>query len=277
MAMNTQNLKGRIQSIKSTKKITKAMELISNVKLQKEKTKLSKNSEYVSLMNDILEKMSNFDTNHPYFQKNSESLPKLLLVFGSDMGLCGGYNINLIKAMQPYQGENVKCFVFGRKIYQTLKNQGFSILNDVFEIEALSYEDIKKYCLMILEQFQNREISSFECLYTQFVNSVTFKTIEKKILPLQSQEAKTTNVLLEFEPNEDMILNHFVPLAITSEVYTMFLQSRTSEQASRRLAMESASDNAQELIDNLTIKYNQARQAMITQEISEIVNGANAL
>lgn len=278
MAKNKQALKSRIKSINATIKITSAMELIANSKLLKQKEVMLKTKEYTeflsSTINEILS--SNKEIENQYLQVKDN--PKTIyIVFCSDLGLCGGYNVNTNKLIKELVKNEDEIILVGTKSYRFLKRNQYNIINPLTSSENVTSEEIGKLATMALGKYIRNEVGSIKVIYTEYVNSVTFHAACKQILPYT---ASTDNVSYQetlFEPQPNEILDHFIPMMVKNEIFSLALQSKVSEQASRRMAMESATDNAMELNDTLTLEYNQARQAAITQEITEIVAGADAI
>ena len=236
MAGNKAAIKSRIKSINSTKKITGAMELISNVKLTKNRSLMLKNRASAGALEDMVANMLSGEMiSENDYLTTKDAKEKLYFVFTSDMGLCGGYNINIEKL-------------------------------------------IKEYADMALDMYRLNKINSINVIYTCFVNNINFKATVFSVLPGESKsEEKREYKQIEFEPSADEILKDLIPMMVESQIYSKYLESKTSEHGNRRFAMENATDNANELTDNLLLAYNQARQAAITQEITEIVSGADAL
>ncbi len=280
MAQGMQALKSRIKSVTATKKIIGAMELISNSKLMKLRNLMEKNKEYsetcLDTMNRILADNPTLDNQ---YLKKHHSGKTLTFIFSSDLGLCGGYNSNMIKLAASELKKDDPIIVIGSKARRAMSNRGYSVTNDQIHGDGLTYEDCSRLVDDALQMYLNDEISKIQVIYTQFVNTVTFKPQLKVLLPIEVKEVKkeSSHVETMFEPNADEILNELVPMAIRSELFSLSLQTKTSEQASRRVAMENANDNAEELKETLVLQFNQARQAAITQEIAEIVAGADSL
>ena len=278
MAKSKAAIKSRIKSINTTKKITGAMELISNIKLQKHLSMLEKNKLYASTMVDVLENIlsleGDFDSKYIFDHKSNK---KFYFVFLSDLGLCGGYNINICKYIADNLDKNDYYYLIGSASTSLLNKKGFKFINEeLIYSDEVDYQDIKKMMDMALKMYLNDEICSIEVVYTKFVNNVTFMPEAKKILPLEIHEGLGYKQML-IEPNESEVLDNLIPLVCVNNLYNCFIQTKTSEHGSRRFAMENATDNANELIDDLTLAFNQARQAAITQEITEIIGGADAL
>ena len=282
MAQNKAQLKSRIKSITATKKITGAMEMIANAKLQKERGLMFKNREYSEELNATVSEIVNSDSEikNIYLEEKSAS-SRLFFVYCSDLGLCGGYNVNVTKLVSAtINKEEDFLVVIGRNQYNWFKTNGYKLVNeDVLNTDQMTYNDLKKYVQIALKMFVNDEIGSVNTIYTKYVNNVTFEPNILQVLPFAKGEQVESNSYREtlFEPNADAILNSLIPMTAMNMLYTCWLQSKTSEQGSRRFAMENATDNANDLTEKLVLQFNQARQAAITQEIAEIVGGAEAL
>lgn len=282
MAQGKQALKARIKSVTATRKIISAMELISNSKLARQRSLMEKNKEYAACcldtMNEIL--ADNPDVENRYLKKHKSSRT-LTILFSSDLGLCGGYNGNMLKLAASTLKKEDPLVVVGTKGRSWMSLRGYTIQNDYLDMDNFSYEDAVEIINQALRMYLKDEISRIQVIYTEFVNTVTFRPVIKSLLPLGEAESGQKKAGLKtetmFEPSADEILNELVPMALRSELYSLSLETRTSEQASRRMAMENANDNAEELNEALVLQYNQARQAAITQEIAEIVAGADSL
>ncbi len=282
MAQGKQALKQRIRSINATKKITSAMELIANSKLQKQRGMMEKNREYAKVLKETVGEIlyNNQGIQNQYLQEK-KSGKRLTIMFCSDLGLCGGYNVNMMKLVSEMIKPEDPIFLVGTKQIPWLKMRNYNILNTVVSSDSISFQELRKLVQEAMELFRKDEISGIQVLYTEFINTVTFKPVLDTLLPYFPKEedvqGKSVQVETIFEPSPNEILDRLIPMAMENVVYSMWMQTKTAEQASRRLAMENATDNATELNDKLVLAYNQARQAAITQEITEIVGGADAL
>ncbi len=276
MAQSKQAIKSRIRSINATKKITSAMELIANVKLQKHRNLMSKNAEYTLMLKNTLGNIiaNNPDIENKFIMKN-DIQDELLFVITSDMGLCGGYNMNLMKHEALAQAAQI--IVIGTHQYHWLTSRNYPVINEMCSSDDINFQCVKRLAEMAVAKYLNKQIGKISVLYTKFVNTVSFQVEKVEILPLKPSDdyEKIAQETL-FEPSADAILDELIPMMVNNLLYNLLLESKTSEQASRRLAMENATDNATELNDKLVLAYNQARQSAITQEITEIVSGADA-
>lgn len=272
-------IKNRIRSVDSTKKITKAMQLVAASKLRRCKERMEENREYASYLKETVDHilMNLFDSNHPYLSQDA-SKPLLTIVFTSDMGLCGGYNANEFRLIEERLNKEDPIMVLGNRGDAWLSRRGYHIIERLHNVDEEGYEDIVQVAEKALNLYSEKQISGIQVLFTHYVNPVSFEPQLVKLLPVENKgEGVVTTQTTIFEPSGDQILDTLVPMYLKSMLYSYWLETKTSEQGSRQNAMETATDNAQELRDQLELQYNQARQAAITQEITEIVGGANAL
>lgn len=286
MAQNKVALKRRIRSIRATKKITNAMKLIATSKLQKQKQKMELNRVYANTLfhtfNRVLGSANIQEI--PYLTEREGKT--LTLVFVSDMGLCGGYNSNILSKIKETLTNDNPLFVVGSKGRYWLNKNNYTLFGELEIGDNLTYSHISKVATRIMDAYLTGEITKLQVLYTKFVNTMTFQPTLITLLPITEEVMPATvDVKLEdtlqqdiiFEPDAVTLINQLVPMFIQSLLYSLWLESKTSEHAARRMAMDNATDNAEELIEELVLKYNQSRQSAITQEITEIVAGAEAL
>ena len=277
MAKTLQTIKGRIRSISATQKITGAMELVAISKLRKQRNLMEENREYANqlaeIVRDILQNSQQID--NQYLRKSSSDGESVVIVFCSDLGLCGGYNVEVFnKVAECVTDETI--LLIGSKLYNQLKNEGYSLNEEIIYSDMVDYDYISDMVDHLLYRFVHQEIRSIKVLYTSFVNTMTYVPVFTEVLPVVMEgEGKEEEII--YEPDPDSILDDLVPMYVKSFIYHSWLESVTSEQSSRRVAMESANDNAEKLIEELTLEYNQARQSNITQEITEIIAAADAL
>ena len=279
MAQNRQALKSRIRSTQATMKITSAMELMSNSKLQRQRSMMEKNREYsTTLLKTLHHILSESDqVENKYLLKN-DSETVLTIVFSSDLGLCGGYNVNMLRYATTFIKKEDPIIVIGSKGRNWLSTRGYNVVNEVIDSDAFDYVEASNMIEKALQQVLSKEIGKIQVVYTYFKNTVTFEPRLEVLFPVEKGQGKLESKQeILFEPNADEILNTLIPIALKSTLYSLWMETKTSEQASRRLAMENATDNAEELKEKLVLQFNQARQAAITQEITEIVAGADSL
>lgn len=276
MAQNKQALKSRIRSIRATKKITSAMELIANAKLAKQRNGMEKNREYAAvLQGTVSEIMAANPDLESRFTEKKKSKAVFTIIFSSDLGLCGAYNINMSKLLRESVSKDDPLVVVGTKLYGSLKNEGYNVINEVEGVDSLTYEKVQKIANLAIEKYLDDEVCKIQVIYTKFINTVSFEASLNTILPY-SGEAKEGQETI-FDPSPREVFDDLIVMMTQNVIYSLSLETKTAEQASRRMAMENANDNAEELEGKLVLAYNQARQAAITQEITEIVSGADAL
>ena len=286
------DLRKRIKSVKSTQKITKAMKMVAAAKLRKAQENAEKGRPYSKKMNNIILNLSNSIT-------DKENVPKLLvgtgnekvhlcIVLTADRGLCGGFNKNIVKKAKSFfkkiksEGKNLKIIAVGSKGYDQLKRvYGNQIIEKISfkDSKVANYLDAEIVGKKIIELFEKNEFDMCTIFYNQFKNVITQIPQEQQIIPLKSNEIKKNSVEdnYEFEPEEDEILSNLLPKNISTQIFKAMLENSASEQGSRMTAMDSATRNAGELVDKLTINYNRSRQAAITKELIEIISGAESL
>ncbi len=279
------DIKRRRGSIQSTQQITKAMKLVSTVKLQKAKQRAEQSKEYFNCMYEtvvsMLAKAGNI--NHPYLKAGNSS-KKGIIVITSNRGLAGGYNSNVIKLVTQgdFKKEDVEVYVIGKKGRETFQRRGYSIREDYSDIvEEPLYSDAMEVGKKVLDDFVNGEIGEIYLAYTGFKNTVVHVPTMLKLLPVEvggKEGAKEGSVApMNFEPEDDAALDMIIPKYVTSLIFGGLVEAVASENGARMQAMDAATSNAEEMIDHLTLMYNRARQGSITQELTEIIAGANAI
>ena len=281
---NMKDIKRRIKSVESTMQITKAMELVASSKLRKAKEKADKARPYFDA---LYETMCEIQAENPSFlspftRKVGEG-KSLLVVIAGDRGLAGGFNSNIFKLAQARIDElggkdKTDIIAIGKKAVEYFGKREFNMLGSypdfsenirIHQANDIAGEIVDKYVKGIYERV--------ELFYTEYVSSITQQAVTKKMLPVElAGQKKVSKALPIYEPSAGQVFNHIVPRYVTGMIFGACVESFASEQASRRNAMENASDNASEMISSLSLMYNRARQASITQEITEIVGGANS-
>ncbi|SHJ65726.1 ATP synthase F1 subunit gamma [Paramaledivibacter caminithermalis] len=283
--MGMRDIKRKIKSVNSTKQITKAMELVSTAKLKKTRDRLEKVKPYFETVNsaiqDILRNATNID--HKYVRER-EINKSLYIVITGDRGLCGGYNINAIKkTLEDIKDKDKASFVvIGHKAKNYFAKRGYEIVEEYLNIsEKPEYTDAKNISRLALNLYKEGKIDEIKLIYTEFVSTISQVPKMLRLLPVSKQEDEKAEdrefKYISYEPSPGAVLDYLIPKYVESTLYGALVESATSEQAARRIAMENATDNAEEMISNLVLSFNQARQAAITQEITEIVGGAEAL
>ncbi len=279
------DIKRRKGSIQSTQQITKAMKLVSTVKLQKAKNRAEQTNPYFNYMyrtvSSMLAKSGNIS--HPYLKKG-ESAKKAIVVITSNRGLAGGYNSNIVKLItgSDIPVEDAEIYAIGGKGLEALERRGYHIKKNASDmIDAPRYEDAAALCKEVLDSFAAGEIGEIYLAYTHFKNTVSHEPKLMKLLPVEidteQAEADDSNIMMNYEPNEEAALDMIIPKYITSLFYGALVEAVASENGARMQAMDSATSNAEDMISDLTLKYNRARQGSITQELTEIIAGASAI
>lgn len=284
------DIKRRKASIESTEQITKAMKLVATVKLQKSRTKAEDSRLYFNMMyrtiQDMLKKSQGID--HKYL-KAGDSAKKAIIVISSNRGLAGGYNSNIIRLVtgSDIAMEDAKIIAVGRKGRDGLARKGYEIAADYSDVinEPL-YQDAMEITRVLLEMFEKNEIGEIYLAYSAFKNTVSQVPTLMKLLPVDTEAAgekgeesqdKDDLLFMTYEPDETEVLDAIIPKYMNSLIYGAFLEAVASENGARMTAMDSATNNAEEMIEKLSLQYNRARQGSITQELTEIIAGANAI
>lgn len=284
MAESTRDIKRRIKGITSTKQITKAMEMVASAKLRKAGLQLDRSRPYYRTVLENIQSVLSSTNNirHPFLEKR-EVKNSLYIILAADRGLAGGYNSNIFKIAESkikHKKEQTSLIVVGIRAREYFKRRGYNIVESFVGInEVPTFADAQKIANPALKMFLNREIDEINLVYTEFVGTLSYVPTVMKILPSENVDKKKDgpNVLVEFEPSPEEVLDHLIPEYINSTIFGALIESSSSEQAARRFAMSAATENAEEMIDDLQLNYNRARQAAITSELSEIVTGAEAL
>ncbi len=278
------DIKRRKSSIQSTQQITKAMKLVSTVKLQKAKNRAEETNPYFNYMYQTVSSMLKRSGNisHPYLNAG-ESDKKAVVVITSNRGLAGGYNSNVVKLIteSDFKKEDLSIYAIGHKGREALERRGYNIASDDSEvIEAPAYEDAAAICNRVLKAYEDGEIGEIYLAYTHFKNTVSHEPKLIKLLPVEideTEETEDSNILMNYEPNDEEALDMIIPKYVTSLFYGALVEAVASENGARMQAMDSATSNAEDMISDLSLKYNRARQGSITQELTEIIAGASAI
>ncbi|MCH5345121.1 MAG: ATP synthase F1 subunit gamma [Acetatifactor sp.] len=281
------DIKRRRSSIQGTQQITKAMKLVSTVKLQRARTNAERSKSYFDCMfntvNSILSRVGHVEHR---FLLPAESGKKAVIVITSNRGLAGGYNSNVVKLVtrdENLKKEDLLIYAIGNKGREALHRNGYEIKKSMPDIiEEPAYADAMILCKELLSSFAAGEIGEIYLAYTSFKNTVSHIPTLLKLLPveygtLEEQGAPVDNALMNFEPEDVEALDMIIPKYITSLIYGAMMEAVASENGARMQAMDNATSNAEEMINDLSLKYNRARQGSITQELTEIIAGAEAL
>ncbi len=281
-------IRTKITSIKNTKKITKAMELVAASKMRKAQTRMSVSRPYATRIREVIGHVasSHSEYRHPYLMRREEIKRVGFIVVSSDRGLCGSLNVNLFKttvmAMAEWQSKGVAidlCLI-GRKAENFFKRFGGNIVANADHLgDAPQITDLIGIVKVMLDAYDEKRLDALYITFNRFVNTMTQQPIVEQLLPLEVSQIKTTGHYWDYiyEPDARRILNEVLKRYIEMQVYQGVVENIASEQAARMVAMQNATENAGELINELQLIYNKARQASITREIAEITAGAEAV
>jgi len=287
------DLKKRISSVKSTQKITKAMKMVAAAKLRRAQENAEKGRPFSEKMNNIILNLSNAITDKENASKflvgTGKDDVQLCVIITSDKGLCGGFNTNICRNARKYfeqilkEGKTLKIFTVGSKGEDQLKRAYGSYIVEKVNFKGykkITYQDAEEVGGKIIKLFNESQFDVCKIFYNQFKNVMIQIPQIQQIIPIEnknSEKPKTSEAYYEFEPEESEILDNLLPRNISTQIFKAFLENAASEQGSRMTAMDSATRNAGELVDKLTITYNRSRQAVITKELIEIISGAESL
>ncbi len=281
------DLRNRIGSVKSTKKITSAMKMVAAAKLKKAQDNAEKTRPYATKMHEIIESLTSSGVTQvkKFSARNKDKKNILLLVCSADRGLCGGFNGSIIKYTNKLSNElsktnNLSYIFVGKKAYQALKKRYESSIIKYFTDIAnpsINFQLSSTVRDLVLELFLSNKIDECHLIYTKFKSAITQTVKSHKLLPLENNSEIKNKSTYEFEPSEESVLNEIVPRNIAIQIHSGLLENLASEQGSRMTAMDNATRNANDMIDNLTLLYNRSRQALITSELIEIISGAEAV
>lgn len=275
----------RIQTIQSTEKITKAMKLVASVKYQKWKRMSEKAQPYASEMKAVMLKtVPGIDTKRAELSQylgHFDTGRTLYVIVTSSLGLCGSYNYNLYKLIDPLLTPKDDIVIIGQKGYSHYHEGPNELITDYMQLfDAFTYDNVRAMRHYLFRRYREERYDAIRLVYTHYKNSMTFEPTIQTIAPLDIdgllKDVDINAVPPIFEPNANDVADLILPHYADSELYTKLIESALSEQASRRNAMETATDNADDMLASLKLMYNKARQNAITQEITEVVAGANA-
>ncbi len=277
MGMNGKKIKNRLRSVSSTMHMTKAMELVAASKLKRATTNMENGKEYFEEMEKTFSNLLSSETKDSVFVKPPECNKKCVIVIAGDRGLAGGYNNNVFKLFESLEADaDVFVAPIGKKAVEHFERRGYELLTDEFaSTEDFSVAQSAKLASLLTERFERGEFDEIELIYTRYVNILTQNAASVKLLPLSGEETEKT-AYVEFTPDSASVLNALVPEYVSGLIYGAVSESFASELSARRNAMDSATQNAEEMIESLNLAYNRARQAAITQEITEIIGGSES-
>ena len=284
------DIKRRRAGVESTQQITKAMKLVSTVKLQRAKDRALRSKTYFHSMylmvKSLLSKSGNVDV---AYTTKQESEKKAVIVITSNRGLAGGYNSNVVKLItqSDFKKEDLEIYAIGKKGRELLERRGYHIAEELSDLmEDFEYADVIKVCDRVMKRMEEGEIGEIYLAYTNFKNTVSHIPTLLKLLPILPEDEligddeesdEDDNLIMNFEPEDVDALKMIIPKYVSSLLYGALIEATASENGARMQAMDSATNNAEEMISSLTLKYNRARQGSITQELTEIIAGAEAI
>ena len=283
-------IRTRIASVQSTQKITSAMKLVSAAKLRRAQNSIQNLRPYSNKLNTLLQNLSSdiSEENPLFVLREPENVA--LIAITSNRGLCGAFNSNVIKEVhrlihneykKQHQDGKLKLICIGKKAVEQLqKNYNISLANENL-LETPNFDDIAKIASDLIDDFCNKKIDKIVIIYNRFVNPATQKVTVENYLPVANIEVqsskKTINTNYLYEPSQNELVNELIPKILKIQLYKTLLDSIASEHGARMTSMAKATDNATEILRELKLKYNNARQAVITNELNEIESGAEAL
>ena len=287
---NLSDLKNRIASVKSTRKITKAMQMVASAKLRRAQDAAQAGRPYAERFNAVMAGLA-------ASVGASEGGPKLLTGTGSDQtqflvvmtaerGLCGGFNSNIVKLARIAakqllaEGKTVKILTVGKKGRESLKREFGALLVDhvdLSDVKRVGYDNASAIAQNVLHRFDAGEFDVAKIFYSEFGSVVNQIPTELQVIPAKFEAVTDEGTVYDYEPSEEGILADLLPRSVATQIFTALLENAASEQGARMSAMDNATRNAGEMIDKLTIQYNRSRQAKITNELIEIISGAEAL
>lgn len=275
---NMKDIKRRMKSVQSTMQITKAMELVASSKLRHAKERVERARPYFNAMYDTISRISAQCREKTVYADHPAIRNSLFIVIAGDRGLAGGFNSNLLKlAVSQMEGKNVRVLTIGKKSQEFFSKRGYTSIGDYPGLaETLRIADTHEIVDRFLSLYRKQEIDEIYLCYTEFVSPLTQEARCIRLMPSDFKRADDSKkpVAAEYDPSPEAVFEAIIPEYLYGVLYGAVVESFASEQSARRMAMESASDNASEMIEDLNLSYNRARQAAITQEITEIVAGS---
>ena len=286
MAQSTGDIKRRIRSIQSTQKITKAMEMVSGAKLRRAQEKMLASRPYAAKLSEVMSRLVQGagSFSHPLLA-NPETGKTGCVVFTADRGQAGGYNVNIQRLAQQYvdstEEDTSALIILGKKGRDYFRFRKYPIMQEYLNIGDIpTFMQAKELAKQLMDWYADGTLNEVYLFYTKFGSAIHQIPTQIKLLPLETpgeKEEAAEEIEYIFEPSPEGVLGTLLPNYVEIQVYQALVESKASEHGARRTAMGSATDNAQDMIEALTLSFNRARQAAITTEITEIVGGANAL
>ena len=280
MSQNVTKIKSRIKSVSGAYKVTSAMKLVSTVKLKQWRNKMLANKDYNQELSEVVELLllSQKKVNSIFMTPNLESDKKLYIVISSTLGLCGSYNNNIFKVSDAKITEKDEAIILGGKGATHYQNGEFKLIEGYDEFTSLiDKELVNKIANFIIDEYTKKTYSEIHIIYSEYKNSLVFLAKDYQLLPFNYELEDRNEYPPIMEPNAKILVEELIPFYIKTNIYSKFLESAVCEQGARSNAMENATNNAKDLLDDLKIEFNKARQWAITQEIIEIVSASKAV
>ena len=280
MSQAVTKIKSRIKSVTGAYKVTSAMKLVSTVKLKQWRNKMISHKEYVNEIDQIVNIILAYCKKHksPYMEKNTKANKKLYVIVSSTLGLCGSYNQNIFKISDANISSEDDAIILGGKGIIHHKNGEFTSISGFENYSSINDEKmVQKISQYILDEYLKGTYKEIHFIYSEYKNSLVFLAKDYTLLPLSSEIEETNGYQPIMEPDEKTLMNEVIPFYLKSVIYSKLLESAVCEQGARSNAMENATNNAKDILDELQIEFNKARQGAITQEITEIVAAAKAV
>lgn len=280
MGQNVVKIKSRIKSVTGAYKVTSAMKLVSTVKLKQWKGKMLANKDYNKQLDEVVDLLLSFTkkANSPFMKINEKANKKLYVIISSTLGLCGSYNTNIFKVADAKITKEDEAIILGQKGIVRYSKEEFKVVEGFEDSTSYIAKDfvnrIKDY---ILKEYIMGTYSEIHIIYSEYKNSLVFFAKDYKLLPFTASKEESNDYPPIFEPSVNELVDKLIPFYLETCLYSKLLESAVCEQAARSNAMENATNNAKDLLDELHIEFNKARQAAITQEITEIVSAAKAM
>jgi len=284
---SVRDIKRRISSVKNMRQITKAMEMVAAAKLRRAQTQVTANRPFTDKLREVLARVvsaarkSEAGLRHPLLEQR-EVKRVLYVVITADRGLAGGYNANIIRRLQSILDEEtreVAVIAIGRKGRDYLRKKGVVPLREHVQLgDEIQYSVARSIAAELMDEFTSGRFDEINILYTEFISAMSQRPVVKRLLPVEAPAGESDEAVeYIYEPSPERVINILLPRFVETEVFGALMEAKASELGARMTAMRNASDNATEMIEQLTLNYNRARQAGITKEISEIVGGAEAI
>ncbi len=279
-------IRTRISSVKSTQQITKAMKMVASAKLRRAQENILATRPYAKKLQSVVGHLIARVENSDHILLKNRPIEKILLVIvTADRGLCGAFNANIVRQavthIESYTDKEVSLFVVGKKGFEFFSRRNFTIFNKKINFfNHLDFYDASEIVSSLIESYSTSQFDQIEILYNEFKSAVRQDVVLEQFLPFvpdEEMKQSASKVDYLYEPGKEEILSLIIPKQLNIQIWKVLLESNAAEQGARMTAMESATDNAEEMISQLTLHYNRARQSAITKEISEIVGGAEAL